>query len=105
MDRITLHLNGCIANMNKEDFTVFLMAAGTIGLSAPAHAQADPAVPKGMYEMSRNVAGLTSHCVGKGFLKADSIKNARKMVALMARLPGVDTSRAMPARLRACAAR
>ncbi|MDF3887241.1 hypothetical protein [Cupriavidus basilensis] len=77
--------------MNKK-ISVFLMAAGTIGLSAPAHAQADPAVLKGMYEMSRNVAGLTSYCVGKGFLKADSIKNARKMVALMAGLPGVDTS-------------
>ncbi|WP_416052109.1 hypothetical protein [Cupriavidus basilensis] len=77
--------------MNKK-MPAILMAASMIVLAAPAHAQADPAVLKGMYDMSRNVAGLTSYCVGKGFLKADSVKNARKMVGLIAGIPGVDTS-------------
>ncbi|EHP43731.1 hypothetical protein OR16_06499 [Cupriavidus basilensis OR16] len=79
------------SNMNKK-MSAILMAASTIVLAAPAHAQADPAALKGMYDMSRNVVGLTSYCVGKGFLKADSVKNARKMVGLIAEIPGVDTS-------------
>ncbi|MDF3831934.1 hypothetical protein P3W85_03035 [Cupriavidus basilensis] len=76
----------------KKKISAFLMAASMTALSAPAHAQADPAALKGMYDMSRNVAGLTSYCVGKGFLKEDSVRNARKMVGLIAAIPGVDTS-------------
>ncbi|WP_440507317.1 hypothetical protein, partial [Serratia nevei] len=45
-----------------------------------------------VYDITRNTAGLMSYCVDKGFLKADSIDNAKKMVAYVAAIPGgVDT--------------
>ena len=54
-----------------------------------AHAEGpDPAALKGMYDTGRNMSGLINHCVDKGFLKADSTENAKKMVAFVAGIPG-----------------
>ncbi|BEM27106.1 MULTISPECIES: hypothetical protein [Serratia] len=67
--------------------------AATLGLFNTANAEGmDPAALKNVYDITRNTAGLMSYCVDKGFLKADSIDNAKKMVAYVAAIPGgVDT--------------
>lgn len=67
--------------------------AATLGLFNTANAEGmDPAALKNVYDITRNTAGLMSYCIDKGFLKADSIDNARKMVAYVAAIPGgVDT--------------
>ncbi|MDP8604150.1 hypothetical protein QZQ69_07195 [Serratia marcescens] len=69
------------------------MIAATLGLFNTANAEGmDPAALKNVYDITRNTAGLMSYCVDKGFLKADSIDNAKKMVAYVAAIPGgVDT--------------
>ncbi|AWC69594.1 hypothetical protein [Serratia marcescens] len=69
------------------------MIAATLGLFKTANAEGmDPAALKNVYDITRNTAGLMSYCVDKGFLKADSIDNAKKMVAYVAAIPGgVDT--------------
>ncbi|WP_418080288.1 hypothetical protein [Serratia marcescens] len=69
------------------------MIAATLGLFNTANAEGmDPAALKNIYDITRNTAGLMSYCVDKGFLKADSIDNAKKMVAYVAAIPGgVDT--------------
>ncbi|AOE98378.1 hypothetical protein SMQE08_06560 [Serratia marcescens] len=67
--------------------------AATLGLFNTANAEGmDPAALKNVYDITRNTSGLMSYCVDKGFLKADSIDNAKKMVAYVAAIPGgVDT--------------
>ncbi len=67
--------------------------AATLGLFNTASAEGmDPAALKNVYDITRNTSGLMSYCVDKGFLKAESIDNAKKMVAYMAAIPGgVDT--------------
>lgn len=67
--------------------------AATLGLFNTASAEGmDPAALKNVYDITRNTSGLMSYCVDKGFLKADSIDNAKKMVAYVAAIPGgVDT--------------
>ncbi|MBH2960675.1 hypothetical protein [Serratia marcescens] len=69
------------------------MIAATLGLFNTANAEGmDPAALKNVYDITRNTAGLMSYCVDKGFLKADSFDNAKKMVAYVAAIPGgVDT--------------
>ncbi|MGP2755699.1 hypothetical protein [Serratia marcescens] len=69
------------------------MIAATLGLFNTANAEGmEPAALKNVYDITRNTAGLMSYCVDKGFLKADSIDNAKKMVAYVAAIPGgVDT--------------
>ncbi|AVU29587.1 hypothetical protein AS657_06240 [Serratia marcescens] len=69
------------------------MIAATLGLFNTANAEGmDPAALKNVYDITRNTAGLMSYCVDKGFLKAESIDNAKKMVAYVAAIPGgVDT--------------
>ncbi|BEN10155.1 hypothetical protein SMETP3_06430 [Serratia marcescens] len=69
------------------------MIAATLGLFNTANAEGmDPAALKNVYDITRNTAGLMSYCVDKGFLKADSIDNAKKMVVYVAAIPGgVDT--------------
>lgn len=69
------------------------MIAATLGLFNTANAEGmDPAALKNVYDITRNTAGLMSYCVDKGFLKAESIDNAKKMVAYVAVIPGgVDT--------------
>ncbi|MDI6946644.1 hypothetical protein [Serratia sp. Se-RSmG] len=69
------------------------MIAATLGLFNTANAEGmDPAALKTVYDITRNTAGLMSYCVDKGFLKAESIDNAKKMVAYVAAIPGgVDT--------------
>ncbi|HHK5888642.1 TPA: hypothetical protein ACQVHI_004325 [Serratia marcescens] len=69
------------------------MIAATLGLFNTANAEGmDPAALKNVYDITRNTAGLMSYCVDKGFLKAGSIDNAKKMVAYVAAIPGgVDT--------------
>lgn len=69
------------------------MIAATLGLFNTANAEGmDPAALKNVYDITRNTAGLMSYCVDKGFLKADSIDNAKKMVSYVAAIPGgVDT--------------
>ncbi|MDI3446735.1 hypothetical protein [Serratia marcescens] len=69
------------------------MIAATLGLFNTANAEGmDPAALKNVYDITRNTSGLMSYCVDKGFLKADSIDNAKKMVAYVAAIPGgVDT--------------
>ncbi|HBK4606610.1 TPA: hypothetical protein LLS51_004047 [Serratia marcescens] len=69
------------------------MIAATLGLFNTANAEGmDPAALKNVYDVTRNTSGLMSYCVDKGFLKADSIDNAKKMVAYVAAIPGgVDT--------------
>ncbi|EQA4235637.1 hypothetical protein ACX2XH_001750 [Serratia marcescens] len=69
------------------------MIAATLGLFNTANAEGmDPAALKNVYDITRNTAGLMSYCVDKGFLKADSIDNAKKMMAYVAAIPGgVDT--------------
>ncbi|HGE8319489.1 hypothetical protein [Serratia marcescens] len=69
------------------------MIAATLGLFNTANAEGmDPATLKNVYDITRNTAGLMSYCVDKGFLKAESIDNAKKMVAYVAAIPGgVDT--------------
>ncbi|EMH5180591.1 hypothetical protein F0335_06425 [Serratia marcescens] len=69
------------------------MIAATLGLFNTANAEGmDPAALKNVYDITRNTAGLMSYCVDKGFLKTDSIDNAKKMVAYVAAIPGgVDT--------------
>ncbi|HFT7664119.1 hypothetical protein ACTVPT_01535 [Serratia bockelmannii] len=69
------------------------MIAVTLGLFNTANAEGmDPAALKNVYDITRNTAGLMSYCVDKGFLKAESIDNAKKMVAYVAAIPGgVDT--------------
>ncbi|MEX0633223.1 hypothetical protein M8494_18915 [Serratia ureilytica] len=65
------------------------MIAATLGLFNTANAEGmDPAALKNVYDITRNTAGLMSYCVDKGFLKADSIDNAKKMVAYVAAIPG-----------------
>lgn len=59
------------------------------GLFNTANAEGmDPAALKNVYDITRNTSGLMSYCVDKGFLKADSIDNAKKMVAYVAAIPG-----------------
>ncbi|HGE8410204.1 TPA: hypothetical protein ACGD7M_003391 [Serratia marcescens] len=67
--------------------------AATLGLFNTASAEGmDPAALKNVYDITRNTSGLMSYCVDKGFLKAESIDNAKKMVAYVAAIPGgVDT--------------
>lgn len=67
--------------------------AATLGLFNTANAEGmDPAALKNVYDITRNTSGLMSYCVDKGFLKADSIDNAKKMVAYVTAIPGgVDT--------------
>ncbi|OKB67804.1 hypothetical protein BHU62_05010 [Serratia marcescens] len=67
--------------------------AATLGLFNTANAEGmDPAALKNVYDITRNTSGLMSYCVDKGFLKADSIDNAKKMVAYVEGIPGgVDT--------------
>ncbi|WP_242208990.1 MULTISPECIES: hypothetical protein [unclassified Pseudomonas] len=68
-----------------------LILAMTAALGTASFAQAeeiDPAALKNAYDMGRNSVGLINHCVDKGFLKADSTKNANKMAAFMAGMPG-----------------
>ncbi|BEM51996.1 hypothetical protein JBO39_02900 [Serratia marcescens] len=67
--------------------------AATLGLFNTASAEGmDPAALKNVYDVTRNTSGLMSYCVDKGFLKAESIDNAKKMVAYVAAIPGgVDT--------------
>ncbi|ANM77424.1 hypothetical protein SENE111051_21225 [Serratia nematodiphila] len=69
------------------------MIAAILGLFNTANAEGmDPAALKNVYDITRNTSGLMSYCVDKGFLKADSIDNAKKMVAYVAAIPGgVDT--------------
>lgn len=69
------------------------MIAATLGLFNTANAEGmEPAALKNVYDITRNTAGLMSYCVDKGFLKAESIDNAKKMVAYVAAIPGgVDT--------------
>lgn len=69
------------------------MIAATLGLFNTASAEGmDPAALKNVYDVTRNTSGLMSYCVDKGFLKAESIDNAKKMVAYVAAIPGgVDT--------------
>ncbi|HEI8720932.1 hypothetical protein I5Q96_12560 [Serratia marcescens] len=69
------------------------MIAATLGLFNTANAEGmDPAALKNVYDITRNTSGLMSYCVDKGFLKAESIDNAKKMVAYVAAIPGgVDT--------------
>ncbi|HAV5984457.1 TPA: hypothetical protein JI276_001387 [Serratia marcescens] len=69
------------------------MIAATLGLFNTANAEGmDPAALKNVYDITRNTAGLMSYCVDKGFLNAESIDNAKKMVAYVAAIPGgVDT--------------
>ncbi|MBH2796259.1 hypothetical protein I5Q20_09325 [Serratia marcescens] len=69
------------------------MIAATLGLFNTANAEGmDPAALKNVYDITRNTAGLMSYCVDKDFLKAESIDNAKKMVAYVAAIPGgVDT--------------
>ncbi len=69
------------------------MIAATLGLFNTANAEGmDPAALKNVYDITRNTAGLMSYCVDKGFLKAESIDNAKKMMAYVAAIPGgVDT--------------
>ncbi|BEL84059.1 hypothetical protein ACJ8JY_11800 [Serratia sp. CY54039] len=65
------------------------MIAATLGLFNTANAEGmDPAALKNVYDITRNTAGLMSYCVDKGFLKAESIDNAKKMVAYVAAIPG-----------------
>ncbi|MBH2913917.1 hypothetical protein I5Q42_23395 [Serratia marcescens] len=65
------------------------MIAATLGLFNTANAEGmDPAALKNVYDITRNTAGLMSYCVDKGFLKADSTDNAKKMVAYVAAIPG-----------------
>ncbi|MGF6329339.1 hypothetical protein ABH909_002217 [Pseudomonas sp. BS3782 TE3695] len=70
--------------------TVLILAmTAAFGTFSLAHAEGpDPAALKGMYDTSRNMSGLINHCVDKGFLKADSIENAKKMVAFVTGIPG-----------------
>lgn len=76
----------------KKNILTGIIAA-TLGLFNTANAEGmDPAALKNVYDITRNTAGLMSYCVDKGFLKADSIDNAKKMVAYVAAIPGgVDT--------------
>lgn len=68
------------------------MIAATLGLFNTANAEGmDPAALKNVYDITRNTSGLMSYCVDKGFLKADSIDNAKKMVAYVAAIPAVST--------------
>lgn len=77
--------------MKKSILTGMIVA--TLGLFNTANAEGmDPAALKNVYDITRNTAGLMSYCVDKGFLKAESIDNAKKMVAYVAAIPGgVDT--------------
>ncbi|MGY1892338.1 hypothetical protein DMX02_05890 [Pseudomonas jessenii] len=77
----------------KYTALIFALTAA-LGTASFAHAEEmDPAALKNAYDMGRNSVGLINHCVDKGFLKADSTKNANKMAAFMAGMPGqVDKS-------------
>lgn len=76
-------------------YTALILAmTAALGTASFAHAEEmDPAALKNAYDMGRNSVGLINHCVDKGFLKADSTKNANKMAAFIAGMPGqVDKS-------------
>ncbi|MFJ4143258.1 hypothetical protein [Pseudomonas sp. NPDC089734] len=77
----------------KNTASMFIML-GTLGVFNLAQAEGpDAAAIKQMYDTARNTSGLVNYCVDKGFLKADSSENAKKMVAYVAGVPGgVDTT-------------
>ncbi|MGE8099533.1 hypothetical protein [Pseudomonas fluorescens] len=71
----------------KKAIVVFVMASA-LGSFGHAYAEGPDSVEmKGMYDGSRNSSGLISYCVDKGFLKSDSIENAKKMVAYVSGVP------------------
>jgi hypothetical protein len=77
----------------KYTALIFAMTAA-LGTASFAHAEEmDPAALKNAYDMGRNSVGLINHCVDKGFLKADSTENAKKMNDFIKGMPGpVDKS-------------
>lgn len=82
-----------LKRVNNEKTILTGVIAATLGLFNTASAEGmDPAALKNVYDITRNTSGLMSYCVDKGFLKAESIDNAKKMVAYVAAIPGgVDT--------------
>jgi hypothetical protein len=86
----TRHLQRPFKGLNMKPTAVLLALTAALGTFSLAHADdPDPAVmKKQMYDMGRNMSGLINHCIDKGFLKADSAENAKKMVAYVAGIPG-----------------
>jgi hypothetical protein len=80
--------------MNMKNAALIFVLASTFSTFNVAQAEdVDPAAMKNVYDSTRNIAGLITYCVDKGFLKSDSTENAKKMVAFAKGMPGgVDTS-------------
>ncbi|WP_339466078.1 hypothetical protein [Pseudomonas sp. EA_65y_Pfl2_P74] len=69
--------------------SLILAMAAVFGICNIAHADGkDAATLKGIYDIGRNMSGLVKNCVDKGFLKADSVESANKMVVFVDNMPG-----------------
>ncbi|MDN3222568.1 hypothetical protein [Pseudomonas nunensis] len=72
----------------KNTALIFVLASTFSTFNLAQAEDVDPAVLKNVYDSTRNISGLITYCVDKGFLKSDSTVNAKKMVAYAAGMPG-----------------